>query len=176
MCYLSIKKGEKTALRLKSFSGSEKDILEQFINLLDKHYDKPDEHFLCGHNIKEFDIPFLCRRSVIHGLDLPRLISISGKKPWQVGHLLDTMEMWRFGDYKNYTSLALLAATLSIPSPKDDIDGSMVGIIYWKEDDIERIVSYCEKDVLTVVQIVMKFANMELILEENITVITEPID
>lgn len=170
--YLSTKKGEDSELRLKSFSGEEKDILEQFNDMLDKHYDKPDEHFLCGHNIKEFDIPFLCRRCVIHGLDLPRLMNISGKKPWQVGHLLDTMELWRFGDYKNYTSLALLAATLNIPSPKDDIDGSMVGHVYWEENDIERIVTYCEKDVLTVAQVVMRFAGMDLILEDNVFVIT----
>jgi DNA polymerase elongation subunit (family B) len=162
---------EEPSLRLKSFSGEEKELLEEFNNLLNTHYDRLDDHHLCGHNIKEFDVPFLCRRSVIHGLDLPRLLNISGKKPWQVSHLLDTMELWRFGDYKNYTSLALLAGTLGIPSPKDDIDGSMVGHVYWQEDDIERIITYCEKDVITVAQVVMKFAGMDLIREDQIEVV-----
>jgi hypothetical protein len=123
------------------------------------------------HNIKEFDVPFLCRRCVVNGIELPHLLNISGKKPWQVAHLLDTMELWRFGDYKNYTSLALLAGTLGIPSPKDDIDGSMVGHVYWEEDDIDRIITYCEKDVVTVAQVVMKFAGMDLIGEDRIEVV-----
>ena len=169
--YLSNDKGEESSLRLKSFAGDEKELLEEFNELLNTHYDKPDEHFLCGHNIKEFDIPFLCRRCVINGIELPRLLNISGKKPWQVAHLLDTMDLWRFGDYKNYTSLALLAGALGIPSPKDDIDGSMVGHVYWEEDDIDRIITYCEKDVVTVAQVAMKFAGMELIGEDRIEVV-----
>lgn len=169
--YLTNDKGKETSLRLKTFSGEEKSILEEFNELLNTHYDRLDEHYLCGHNIKEFDVPFLCRRSVIHGLDLPRLLNISGKKPWQVAHLLDTMELWRFGDFKNYTSLALLAGTLGIPSPKDDIDGSMVGHVYWEEDDIDRIVTYCEKDVVTVAQVAMKFAGMDLIAEDRVEVV-----
>ncbi len=168
--YLSNMKGEEPSLRLKSFAGDEKVLLEEFNDLLNQHYDRPDEHYLCGHNIKEFDVPFLCRRCVVNGLDLPRLLNISGKKPWQVAHLLDTMELWRFGDYKNYTSLALIAGTLGIPSPKDDIDGSMVGHVYWEEDDIDRIVTYCEKDVVTVAQVAMKFAGMDLIGEDRIEV------
>ena len=168
--YLSNDKGEETALRLKSFAGDEKTLLEDFNDLLNNHYDRPDEHYLCGHNIKEFDVPFLCRRCVVNGVELPRLLNISGKKPWQVAHLLDTMELWRFGDYKNYTSLALLAGTLGIPSPKDDIDGSMVGHVFWEEDDIERIITYCEKDVVTVAQVVMRFAGMDLIMAEQIEV------
>ncbi len=169
--YLTIKKEEHSELRLKSFHGEEKDILIDFNNMLNTHYDQLDNDFLCGHNIKEFDIPFLCRRSVINSLDLPRLLNLSGKKPWQVGHLIDTMLLWRFGDYKNYTSLALLAGTLGIPSPKDDIDGSMVGKVFWEENDIERIVTYCEKDVVTVVQVVMKFAGMSSIVDDNIIVV-----
>ena len=169
--YLSNDKGDEPSLRLKSFFGEEKELLEEFNDLLNTHYDKPDEHFLCGHNIKEFDVPFLCRRCIINGVELPRLLNISGKKPWQVAHLLDTMELWRFGDYKNYTSLALLAGTLGIPSPKDDIDGSMVGHVYWEEDDIERIITYCEKDVITVAQVAMKFAGMDLIREDRIEVV-----
>lgn len=169
--YLANNKGEEPILRLKSFSGNEKELLREFNDMLNKHYDRPDEHSLCGHNIKEFDVPFLCRRCVIHGLELPRLMNISGKKPWQVAHLIDTMELWKFGDYKNYTSLALLAGTLGIPSPKDDIDGSMVGHVYWEEDDIERIITYCEKDVVTVAQVVMKFSGMDLIGEDRVEVV-----
>jgi predicted PolB exonuclease-like 3'-5' exonuclease len=169
--YLSNEKQKETSLRLKSFAGEEKELLEEFNDLLNNHYDRLDEHYLCGHNIKEFDVPFLCRRCVVNGLELPRLLNISGKKPWQVAHLLDTMELWRFGDYKNYTSLALLAGTLGIPSPKDDIDGSMVGHVYWEEDDIDRIVTYCEKDVATVAQVVMKFAGMDLIAVDKIEVV-----
>lgn len=169
--YLANAKGEEPTLRLKSFSGNEKELLFAFNDMLNKHYDRPDEHSLCGHNIKEFDIPFLCRRCVVNGLELPRLMNIAGKKPWQVSHLIDTMELWRFGDYKNYTSLALLAGTLGIKSPKDDIDGSMVGHVFWEEDDIERIITYCEKDVLTVAQVVMKFAGMDLIAEDRVEVV-----
>lgn len=170
--YLSNTKGEPMELRLKSFWGEEKDLLEEFTDMLDKHYDNPDEHFICGHNIKEFDIPFLCRRCVVNGLDLPRLMNVAGKKPWQIGHLLDTMELWRFGDYKNYTSLALLAGTLGIRSPKDDIDGSMVGSVFWEEDDIDRIVTYCEKDVVTVAQVVMRFSDNELLEDDQIVIVS----
>jgi len=169
--YLSNKKDEERELRLKTFHGEEHEILEAFTDMLDQHYDRPDEHFLCGHNIKEFDIPFLCRRCVINSIELPRLMKIAGKKPWQVGYLMDTMELWRFGDYKNYTSLALIAATLGITSPKDDIDGSMVGHVYWVEEDIDRIITYCEKDVLTVVQVAMKFAGMDLLEEDQVRVV-----
>lgn len=167
--YLKKKKGEEYRLRVKTFGGhDERQVLESFCDLLDRHFDDPAQYFLCGHNIKEFDVPFLCRRMVIHGLSLPRLLNIAGKKPWQVPHLLDTMDLWRFGDYKNYTSLALLAATLGVPSPKDDIDGSQVGAVYWKEDDLDRIIRYCEKDMVTVVQVAMRFSGSELIEDSQI--------
>lgn len=171
--YLSQQNDKKLTARIKSFHGTEIEILKAFNEMMNIHYDDLDEDFLCGHNIKEFDIPFICRRNVVNGLALPRLLNISGKKPWQLKHLLDTMELWRFGDYKNYTSLALLAGTLNIPSPKDDIDGSKVGQVYWEEKDIERIVSYCEKDVLTVVQIAMRFAGQSLLKDEDIEIIRD---
>lgn len=166
--YINGKIGEECTLRLKSYTGDEAQLLSTFGEMLDQHYDRPDEHFLCGHNIKEFDIPFLCRRMIVNGVRLPRLMNIAGKKPWQITHLVDTMELWRFGDYKNYTSLALIAAVMGIPSPKDDIDGSMVGKVYWEEDDIDRIITYCEKDVVTVAQVVMKFASAPLLTEDQI--------
>jgi len=166
--YLSSRKEKPSLLRIKSLYGEEIDILKSFNKILNQHYDNLEEDFLCGHNIKEFDIPYICRRNVIHGLPLPRLINIPGKKPWQLTHLLDTMELWKFGDYKNYTSLALLAETLGIQTPKDDIDGGQVGQVYWEEGDIERIVRYCEKDVITVAQIAMRFAGQALIDEADI--------
>ncbi len=144
-------------MKLKSFAGdNEEVILAEFSALLQKHYFDPEKHRLCGHNIKEFDIPFLCRRMIIYGMTLPSLLDLSGKKPWQTNYLVDTMDMWRFGDFKNYTSLNLLAAVLGIESPKDDIDGSMVGKVYWEEHNVARIVTYCEKDVFTVAQVALK--------------------
>lgn len=157
-------KDDKNQLRIKSFSGDdEKKVLENFAELLNTNFNKPDKNKICGHNIKEFDIPFLSRRMLINNVKLPDIINIAGKKPWEVMHLVDTMEMWKFGDYKNYTSLALLATVLGIKSPKDDIDGSMVGKVYYGENDLERIVTYCEKDVKTVVQIYLKMNYLPLI-------------
>ncbi len=148
-------------LRLKSFySEDEKEILTRFIDLLNTHYNNPNIHSLCGHNIKEFDIPFLARRIIINGLEIPKLLDLMGKKPWESAHLLDTMQMWKFGDFKNYTSLELLANVLGIKSPKDDIDGSEVSSVFWEENNLERIKNYCEKDVKTVANIYLRLTNM----------------
>ena len=124
-------------------------------------------HVLCAHNGKEFDFPFIARRTLINGLKLPKLLDIAGKKPWDVKHL-DTMELWRFGDYKNFTSIKLLAALFEIPTPKDDIDGSQVARVYYEEKDLERIKIYCQKDTLTVAQLLLKYKGKDLIKEENI--------
>ena len=160
---------EVVKCKIKSFSGhDEKLLLSQFADLLQTHYRDPEKDGICGHNIKEFDIPFLCRRMLINRLTLPNILDISGKKPWQTQHLYDTMDMWRFGDYKNYTSLNLLATALGIPTPKDDIDGSMVGQVYWEEQDLNRISTYCQKDVLTVVQIMLTFAGSQLLAPDYI--------
>lgn len=157
-------------LRLKSFAGDdEKKLLEDFALLVDKFYNNPNKHYLCGHNLKEFDVPYICRRMVIHQLLLPKMLDIGGKKPWETKYLLDTLEQWKFGDYKSYTSLKLLAAVMGFPSPKDDIDGSEVGRVYWEEKDIERIATYCEKDVLAVVQLVLKMKRMPILESEQIT-------
>lgn len=149
-------------LRLKSFYGEdEKSILKEFIQLLQgKYFD--GKLILCAHNGKEFDFPYLARRMVIHQLELPIALKFHGKKPWEIPHL-DTMELWKFGDYKHYTSLNLLAKVLGIPTPKDDIDGSQVAEVYYKEKNLERIKTYCEKDVLTVAQIFRKFRNEPLL-------------
>lgn len=154
-------------VRLKSFcQESEEDILKSFCELIEKHYSNPMIHALCGHNIKEFDIPFICRRLIINRMPLPELLKVSGKKPWETTHLLDTMEMWKFGDWKNYTSLKLLTAIFDIPSPKDDIDGSQVGKVYWEENDVERIARYCEKDVFATMQVYSRLNGLELFSSE----------
>jgi uncharacterized protein YprB with RNaseH-like and TPR domain len=153
--------------RVKSFSGdNEKQVLQDFAELLNQHYNRKD-HLLCAHNGKEFDFPFLCRRMLINGVKLPKTLNIAGKKPWEINHI-DTMELWKFGDYKNFTSLNLLAAIFNIPTPKDDISGSDVARVYWEEKNLERIVTYCQKDVLTVAQLFLRFKGDALIEDKNI--------
>ena len=155
-------------IRIKSFyDDDEKIVLSQFSELLSNHYNNPLKHQLCGHNIKEFDIPFICRRLIINNMPIPAILDVMGKKPWETKHLLDTLEMWKFGDYKNYTSLNLLANVLGIKSPKDDIDGSQVGNVYWEEGNLERIKVYCEKDVKTVAKVYLRILNLPGINEEE---------
>jgi DNA polymerase elongation subunit (family B) len=174
MGFLQYSENEPEIVRIKSLAGSdEQKVLDDFSRILINHYNDPDNSRICGHNIKEFDIPFLCRRMVINQIRFPPMLDISGKKPWQTSHIMDTMDMWRFGDYKNYTSLSLLAAVLDIASPKDDIDGSMVSHVFWQEEDIDRIVQYCQKDVVTVIQIMMKFAGLPLFPDERIEYINQ---
>jgi uncharacterized protein YprB with RNaseH-like and TPR domain len=158
--------------RLKSFYGDdEKALLESFSSMVQKFCSTGDK-LLCAHNGKEFDFPFLARRMVVLGIPLPDVLDTSGKKPWEVNHL-DTMELWKFGDYKSYTSLLLLATILGIPTPKDDIDGSMVWEVYWKEKNLKRIVIYCQKDVLTVAQILRRFKGEPLIPEDDVEIVQE---
>jgi DNA polymerase elongation subunit (family B) len=153
--------------RVKSFYGDdEKILLGEFVQLLTRNYPSPD-NLLCGHNAKEFDFPYLCRRMLINNIDIPYILNISGKKPWEVQHL-DTMDLWKFGDYKNFTSLELLAAVFDVPTPKDDIDGSMVWSVYWKEKDLDRIKNYCQKDVVTVAQLLLRFRGEKLLQESDV--------
>jgi len=153
--------------RIKSFSGDDESfVLKSFAEMLAKFSAKPGA-LLCAHNGKEFDFPYLSRRMLINGIKLPGLLDTAGKKPWEVNHL-DTMELWKFGDYKHYTSLNLLAYTFGIPTPKDDIDGSQVADVYYNEKDLNRIVAYCEKDVLTVAQLFLKYRNEPTIDMANI--------
>ncbi len=157
--------------RLKSFFGDdEKEVLLQFKSLLDKTYNK-DYKYLCAHNGKEFDYPYIARRMLINGIELPEILNLAGKKPWEINHL-DTLELWKFGDYKHYTSLELLTAIFNIPTPKDDIDGSMVAEIYYKEKNLKRIAVYCEKDVVAVTQLFLRYKNQNLIKDENIISVT----
>ena len=153
--------GAETDLRVKSFSGKdEATLLKEFATLLNSHYNGAD-HLLCAHNGKEFDFPYIARRMIVNDVKIPKILNIMGKKPWEVGHL-DTMQMWKFGDFKSYTSLKLLAHSFGIPSPKDDIDGSDVGRVFWKEDDLERIVTYCMKDVLTLAKVYLKLVQSHI--------------
>ena len=154
--------------RIKSFFGDEKILLNYFAKLLNGHFNRP-QHLLCAHNGKEFDFPFLSRRMLINGINIPSMLDTSGKKPWEVQHL-DTMELWKFGDYKSFTPVSLLAHVFGIESPKDDIDGSMVWFVYWKEKNLDRIVTYCQKDVLTVAQILLKMKGETLIGTEQIKI------
>lgn len=144
-------------LRVKSFSGDDETlILRQFTGFLQNLKPSDQPFYLAGHNIREFDVPFIARRLLIQGLSIPALLDVQQQKPWE-SSLIDTFQLWRFGDYKNYTSLQLMAACLGIPSPKFDIDGSDVGRIYWQDHDLERIVRYCERDVQTVARILKQF-------------------
>jgi uncharacterized protein YprB with RNaseH-like and TPR domain len=160
--------GEDKKLMLKSFCcDEEKVILTDFSELLKKWTSA--EKVLCAHNGKEFDFPFLSRRMVINRLPVPEMLQLSGKRPWEIPHV-DTLELWKFGDYKSYTSLNLLAYILGIPTPKDDIDGSMVWRVYWQEQDMKRIVTYCQKDVITVAQVYLRLIGESCIKSENIEI------
>ena len=151
-CFLQVE--GKLVFRIKSIYGhDESALLVSFKELLEKF--PQNELQLCAHNGKEFDYPYLCRRMIINGIALPPILDIAGLKPWEVKHL-DTLEMWKFGDKKNYTSLELLAATLDAPSSKDSMDGSMVGHVYYKEKNIEQIAHYCSQDVATTAQVYLK--------------------
>ena len=161
--------GDQKKIFLKSFSGdNESVVLYEFADML-KKWSATEPRFLCAHNGKEFDFPYLCRRMIINNIPIPSILNVSGKKPWEVSHL-DTMELWKFGDFKNYTSLNLLAQSLGITTPKDDIDGSMVWEVYWKEKNLERIVTYCQKDVVTVAQILLRMMGESLIKPENVEI------
>jgi len=159
-------KGAIRNFRVTTFFGEEVKILKDFSNLLDNHFGQP-QHIMCGHNAKEFDFPFIARRMIINGIQIPQKLNLFGKKPWEVPHL-DTLELWKFGDYKHFTSLKLLTNVLGIPSPKDDIEGSEVAHVFYVDKDIDRIITYCEKDVVAVAQILLRLRREELLITEEI--------
>ncbi|MBT8285532.1 MAG: 3'-5' exonuclease [Flavobacteriaceae bacterium] len=159
-------KGDLRKFRVTTYHGEEEKLLKEFRALLEGHF-KPTKYLLCAHNGKEFDFPYIARRMIIHGISLPEKLNHFGKKPWEVPHL-DTMELWKFGDFKHYTSLKLMANVLGIPSPKEDIDGSMVREVYYKDKDLDRIILYCERDVITVAQVFLRLRNETLLAEEEI--------
>lgn len=161
-----INKSDIRNFRVTSFFGDEKKILHDFSNVLNNHFNQA-QHVLCGHNAKEFDIPFIARRMIINQIPIPNKLNLFGKKPWEIPHL-DTLELWKFGDYKHYTSLKLLTKILNVPSPKDDIDGSEVAHVFYVEKDIDRIVTYCEKDTIAVAQIFLRLRREDLLIEDEI--------
>ena len=156
--------GNEYSFRMKSFYGDdERTLLEAFSSMLDKLYG----YSLCAHNGKEFDFPFISRRCLVNDIPIPKILDVSGKKPWEVS-FLDTMELWKFGDYKSFTSLNLLATLFDIPTPKDDIDGSEVWKVYWLENNLERIRNYCRKDVVTVARLLLKYTGGPALTDDNI--------
>lgn len=162
------KENEGWELRIKSLYGhNEQRILEEFSATINNLPANKKNWIFTGHNVKEFDIPFLCRRMLANNVSIPKRLNFQNMKPWETP-ILDTLHLWRFGDYKNYTSLKLLAAVLGVPSPKDDIDGSQVGNVYWKEKDLKRISVYCEKDVLTVGNIMLRFRGLPILNEGQV--------
>ncbi|MEL0652699.1 MULTISPECIES: 3'-5' exonuclease [unclassified Algibacter] len=157
---------ESRSFRTTSFHGEEVKLLTDFKTLLNTHFNQA-KHLLCGHNGKEFDFPFIARRMIINDIEIPQKLNLFGKKPWEVPHL-DTLELWKFGDYKTYTSLKLLTSVLGIPSPKDDIDGSEVYRVFYEEKEIDRIVTYCEKDTIAVAQIFLRLRGDAILTNDEI--------
>jgi len=157
-------------LRVKSFYGhDESNLLQEVVGSFNQWQANKKLAAYCGHNIREFDIPYLCRRMLVNGISIPSYLDFQSMKPWET-NIIDTLQLWKFGDYKNYTSLKLLAACMNVPSPKDDIDGSQVGDVYWKQNDLDRIAAYCQKDVITVAQLILKFKQLPLLQENDIKI------
>lgn len=167
-------KYQQRTFRVTSFVGEEKKILKSFAVMLDSYFSQP-QHLLCAHNGKEFDFPYIARRMIINRIAIPQKLQLYGKKPWEIPHL-DTLDLWKFGDYKHYTSLKLLAHILQIPSPKDDIDGSQVREVYYQQNDIDRIATYCEKDTITVAQILLRFRNEPILTDDEILIVVNERD
>jgi uncharacterized protein YprB with RNaseH-like and TPR domain len=164
------KEGDKLQLRVKDISShNEIEILAQFKKLLEESFSQKQIR-LCAHNGREFDFPYIARRMIINGVKLPDCLNMAGKKPWEITHI-DTMDFWKFGDYKNFTSLDLLAAVLEVPTSKDDIDGSQVNEVYYKDNDLERIGEYCKKDVSVLAQVFLKLIQEEPIAAQNIVIL-----
>ncbi|MBN2519565.1 MAG: 3'-5' exonuclease [Bacteroidales bacterium] len=167
--YITLKDGN-IFIRIKSFYGeAESDFLPGFIEMINQLCSNRNI-YLCAHNGKEFDFPYLARRILINGYKIPSILNVAGKKPWEV-NFLDTMELWKFGDYKHFTSLDLLTRLFGIPTPKNDMDGSMVAEVYYKENDLTRIVKYCERDVLAVAQLYLKYLGEDIIPDENVEIV-----
>ena len=164
--YFSYRNGSRN-FRISSFKGDEEKLLREFNTLLEEYFNQP-YHLLCAHNGKEFDFPYIARRMLIHNIRLPAKLDLFGKKPWEVPHL-DTLELWKFGDYKHYTSLKLLTHVLGIPSPKEDIDGAMVREVYYENGELDRIVKYCERDVVAIAQVLLKLRQENLLSDSEIT-------
>jgi predicted PolB exonuclease-like 3'-5' exonuclease len=156
-------------LRTKVYAGDdEKELLLEFKSMIEKI--DASTLRLCAHNGKEFDFPYLCRRMLINGIALPPALNLSGRKAWDVPHL-DTMELWKFGDYKHFTSLDLLAAIFDIPSSKSDMDGSQVNYVYHHENNLEKISRYCRGDVVVLAQLFLKLKGYPVISDNNVVIV-----
>lgn len=168
--YVVYKNGE-AFFRVKSFHDEEeKNLLQNFFNTWEK-FVNTGKRRICAHNGQEFDYPYISRRALVNNLRLPAIFDISGAKPWEIKeNLIDTLQLWKFGDYKHYTSLSLLCELFNIPTPKDDIDGSQVARIYWEEKDIDRIIRYCEKDTLAVANLFLKYKGIPIIPIEKMII------
>ena len=163
---------KELCLKMKSISDDDEvALLRSFTALSDKMYKYNKNFQFAGHNIKEFDIPYICRRLMINQLPLPEYLQLNDKKPWET-KMFDTMNWWKFGDNKNYISLHLLASVLGIPTSKTDIDGSMVQDVYYKEKNLQRIVDYCQRDVVVTANIILRFMNHPVLSEEKIILVT----
>lgn len=162
---------EGLKLRVKTIAYPEEEyILEDFANLLDKSFADPGRFRLCGHNIRGFDLPYLSRRLMIRGKKLPALLDTAGFKPWELPHV-DTLDLWRFGEYRHFVSLKLLAGLFGLPSPKDDIAGADVGRVFWEENDLDRICVYCAKDVRTVAELVLVWKGEKKLADDQVVVV-----
>lgn len=165
--YFNLREGGHREFRMTSFYGDDEQVLlTEFASLLNAHYNNADQ-LLCAHNGKEFDFPFIARRMIINGIRIPKILNMAGKKPWEVQHL-DTMELWKFGDWKSFTSLKLLCHALNIPTPKTDIEGKDVARVYYEEKDLDRIEKYCKRDVLAVAQVLLKFRGEEILNDDQV--------
>jgi len=162
---------QQTCFKVKSISSdNEEEILHNFLQIVNSFQKRNTQFQFAGHNIKEFDIPYICRRLIINNVALPSYLHLHGAKPWEI-EMVDTLQWWKFGDYKNYISLNLLANVLNIPTSKNDIDGSKVREVYYEERDLDRIARYCEKDVIVVANVILRFQNMPLLSEEEIQIV-----
>ncbi len=170
--YVLQKKGE-LFFRVKSFyDDDEKKLIKKFFSAWGR-FKQAGKRRLCAHNGQEFDFPYIARRALVNNIPLPKILNVAGSKPWEIKEqLIDTLQLWKFGDYKHYTSLSLLCELFNIPTPKDDIDGSQVAAIYWEEKDIGRIIRYCEKDTLAVANLLLKYKGDKIISIENMEVAT----
>jgi predicted PolB exonuclease-like 3'-5' exonuclease len=165
--YFILREGGTREFRMRSFYGDdEKVLLREFAELLNNHFSSPTQ-LLCAHNGKEFDFPYITRRMVVNSISIPSILNSVGKKPWEVQHL-DTMEMWKFGDWKSYTSLKLLTHILGIPTPKTDIEGKDVARVYYEENDLERIERYCKRDTLAVAQLLLRYRGENILTEDQV--------
>jgi DNA polymerase elongation subunit (family B) len=166
------KEKQRKLFRVKTISGDdEKELLKDFLKMIAKSFPDVERYHFCGHNIREFDLPFICRRLLINSFELPEILDFSGKRPWEMQDI-DTLQLWKFGDHKNYTSLKLLTEILGIPTPKDDIEGKDVCRVYWQEQGLSRVIEYCQKDVVTVARLLLRFkGDKNLLPDEDVIIV-----